>query len=310
MDRTGRNPEVEEVLGALSFLLSGGGIGQLQTITQELNEMMEGRTGRIRDVLHRLNELVGTLDVQRGDIVLALESINGLSKTLIKEKQTIGRALDASAPAIKVLRRQHDDLVELLEELDDFGEVGTRVIERTKDDLLAELRHLEPVLRALADTGDEPSSAPNCPGCGSLVPGLVAAAGYPFPVDAGDVIHGDFANVVFRMQIKLTPVSEGGLLPTTLDDLVTLCRSTPLAPICAPGGAAVDQLCTLLASLPLCAGNATATSGALPQGQPGSTPPGLPGLLKPDPAPEAGGGGSGGSPLKQLFGGLLGGRSP
>ena len=44
MDRTGRNPEVEEVLGALSFLLSGGGIGQLQTITQELNEMMEGRT--------------------------------------------------------------------------------------------------------------------------------------------------------------------------------------------------------------------------------------------------------------------------
>ena len=32
---TGRNPEVEEVLGALSFLLSGGGVGQLGTITEE-----------------------------------------------------------------------------------------------------------------------------------------------------------------------------------------------------------------------------------------------------------------------------------
>ena len=87
MDSTGRNPEVEEVLGALSVLLSGGGIGQLQTITHELNEMMEGRTGKIRDVLDQLNTLVGTLDTQRGDIVQAMESINGLSKTLDRREE-------------------------------------------------------------------------------------------------------------------------------------------------------------------------------------------------------------------------------
>ncbi len=28
LDRTGRNPEVEEVFGALSLLLNGGGVGQ------------------------------------------------------------------------------------------------------------------------------------------------------------------------------------------------------------------------------------------------------------------------------------------
>ena len=32
LSRTNRNPEVEEVFGALSMLLNGGGIGQLQTI--------------------------------------------------------------------------------------------------------------------------------------------------------------------------------------------------------------------------------------------------------------------------------------
>ena len=37
---TGRNPEVEEVLGALSFLLSGGGVAQLGTITREANLVM------------------------------------------------------------------------------------------------------------------------------------------------------------------------------------------------------------------------------------------------------------------------------
>ena len=45
---TGRNPEVEEVLGALSFLLSGGGVAQLGTIIEELNHVMSGREERLR----------------------------------------------------------------------------------------------------------------------------------------------------------------------------------------------------------------------------------------------------------------------
>ncbi|HWM72507.1 MAG TPA: MCE family protein, partial [Nocardioides sp.] len=230
MDNTGRNPEVEEVLGALSVVLSGGGVGQLQTITQELNQMMEGRTGELRNVLGEVNTLVGTLDSQRGDIIKAMESINGLSKTLIAEKKTIGDALDAAGPAISVLRDQHKDLVRMLKELDKLGDVGTRVINKTKNNLIAELEHLEPVLRKLADNGDNSSSADDCTDCGALVPGLVAAAGYPFPVDAGEAIHGDFANVVFQFQVKLVPISEGGLLPESLEDLERLCRGTPLAP--------------------------------------------------------------------------------
>ncbi|MFZ0141890.1 MAG: MCE family protein [Aeromicrobium sp.] len=312
MDRTGRNPEVEEVLGALSFLLSGGGIGQLQTITFELNEMMEGRTGKIRDVLGRVNTLVKTLDSQKGEIVQAMKSINGLSKTLVAEKKTIGEALDAAGPAIKVLRQQHDELVDMLVELDKLGVVGTRVVRKIKDDLIAELRHLEPVLRNVADAGNEQSSAPDCPGCETLVPGLVAAAGYPFPVDAGDTVHGDFANVIFKMQIKLTPISEGGLLPTSLQDIETLCRSTPLAPICSSIGDTAAQICALVPSLPLCAetGNLVADAPLGGAQQPESASPTLPippDLLKPPEQPGAGGGGSGGSFVDKLFGGLLGG---
>ncbi|MEJ7633617.1 MCE family protein [Aeromicrobium sp.] len=297
MDSTGRNPEVEEVLGALSYLLSGGGVGQLQTITSELNEIMEGRTGEIRGVLNKLNTFVGMLDTQRGDIVQALESVNGLSKTLVAEKDTIGEAIEAAAPAITVLRDQHDELVGVLTELDKLGEVGTRVVDKIKDDLVAELGHLEPVLRELADTGD------------SLVPGAVAAASYPFPIDAADTIRGDFANVVFKMQFKLTPISEGGLLPTTLDDLTTLCRATPAAPICAPGGDAVEQFCKVLASLPLCAAPGAAGTGQAQLGVPGPTPTDPLAPVEPLlPRPSQGSGG-GGSPVDQLLRGLLGGGS-
>lgn len=301
MARTGRNPEVEEVLGALSFLLSGGGIGQLQTITHELNAMMQGRTGKIRDVLGQLNVLVRSLNSQRGDIVQALDSINGLSKTLVAEKGTIASALDAVGPAVNVLRDQHTQLVRMLSELSNLGEVGTRVVNETKDNLVAELRHLEPVLRKLSDTGS------------SLVPGLVAAASYPFPIEAADAIHGDFANVVFKMQIKLTPVSEGGLLPTTLNDLVTLCRAAPTAPICAPGGAVVSKFCSLLGAVPLCDNTGVASvSAALAQARQGASPPTASILPVPTPSAVAPGAGSSGlgAVLVPLLGGLLGGGTP
>src|SRR5690606_4937160 len=102
LDRTGLNPEVEDVLGALSVVLTGGGVGQLQTITQELNQLMSGRTGELKSLLGRLNTFVGTLDSQKGDIIGAMESINGLSSTLVGEKKVITSALDSVGPAVDV----------------------------------------------------------------------------------------------------------------------------------------------------------------------------------------------------------------
>lgn len=265
LSQTGRNPEVEEVLGALSFLLSGGGLGQLQTITQELNAMMDGRTGNIRDVLEELNTLVGTLNGQRGDIIQAMDALNGLSETLVEEKDAIGDALEAAGPALEVLQEQHDELVDALDELDQLGSVGTDVINSVKDELITELRNLEPLLRNLANTGKP------------LVKGLVSALSYPFPIDAANTIHGDYANVVFKMQFKLTPVSQGGLLPTTPEELITLCRGLPTAPLCS-GGSPLADFCTLLAALPLCTSSAAA---ALPTGRKAPT------AAKPKPAAAA-----------------------
>lgn len=290
LSQTGRNPEVEEVLGALSFLLSGGGLGQLQTITQELNAMMDGRTDNIRNVLEELNTLTATLNSQRGDIVRAMDSLNGLSATLVEEKDVIGDALDAAGPAIEVLQGQHEELVDALDELDKLGSVGTDVINSVKDDLIIELRNLEPVLRNLANTGKP------------LVPGVLKALSYPFPMDAANTIHGDYANVVFKMQFKLTPVSEGGLLPTTPEELITLCRGLPTAPLCSGGGPLAD-FCTLLAALPLCTSGASVTSTAgktTPAANPKSGPtPAVPQPSVSAPVPETDG-------AKNPLGGVIG----
>ena len=207
---TGRNPEVEEVLGALSFLLSGGGVGQLGTITHELNQVMDGRTDRLRHLLGSLENVVGTLDAQKADILRAMESIDRLTATLNEEKDVITDALDVTGPAIEVLAAQHDELIAMLGSLDELGRVGTRVIGQSKDDILASLDHLQPVLQRLEEAGAD------------LAPGLNLLVSFPFPKEASEIVKGDYANTSIRLDINLQNLipngQEGGGIPPILPD--------------------------------------------------------------------------------------------
>ncbi|GAB2759963.1 hypothetical protein GCM10027020_10510 [Nocardioides salsibiostraticola] len=241
IEATGRNPEVEEVLGALSFLLSGGGVAQLGTITAELNKVMSGRTNELRALLGSLENVVGALDDQKGDIIRALESLNSLTSTLNAERNTITAALDATGPAIKVLGDQETELVQMLVSLDRLGVVGTRVINASRKDLLATLRDLRPVLAALNDAGQ------------ALAPGLNLLLSFPFPQEASEVVRGDYANTSIRAELALDnflgnpsgdPLDLGDLLPDLpLPDLPDLPELPELPELPIPSLAtAVKQL--------------------------------------------------------------------
>jgi phospholipid/cholesterol/gamma-HCH transport system substrate-binding protein len=198
---TGRNPEVEEVLGALSFLLSGGGVAQLGTITREANLVMSGREERLRGMLGSLEGVVSTLDQQKTDIIHALESLNNLASTLNEEKDTIGEALDAVGPAVEVLSDQHDELIGMLASLDRLGEVGTRVINASKEDVLSMLDDLAPVLNGLEGAGRR------------LAPGLNLLVSFPFPKAANSIVQGDYADTIARVEIDFANLYKGVGLP-------------------------------------------------------------------------------------------------
>ncbi len=198
LSSTGRNPEVEEVLGALSFLLSGGGVGQLGTITEELNNVMSGRTGRVRHLLGSLESVIGTLDQQKSQIIAAMESMNDLTTTLNAERKTIGDALDVMGPAVSVLADQHQELVQMLGALQRLGKVGARVIGASKENLIASLAHLRPILTRLSEAGK------------SLAPGLDLMISFPFPQEAAEVVKGDYANASIRAGINLEAFLPGG----------------------------------------------------------------------------------------------------
>ena len=188
---TGRNPEVEEVLGALSFLLNGGGVAQLKTISVELNTVMEGRQDRIGHLLGELDTLVGSLDRQKEEIVEAMAAIDRLSATLNREQDTVVRAIDTMGPAVEVLADQRRQLMRMLRSLDHLGEVGTRVIEGTRENLIADLEHLRPILRKLNEAGQ---SLPNA---------MDLFISFPFPKEASEVVQGDYADTEIAMDISI-----------------------------------------------------------------------------------------------------------
>jgi phospholipid/cholesterol/gamma-HCH transport system substrate-binding protein len=172
LSRTNRNVEVEELLGALSLVLNGGGLAQLQTINHELGIALQGRESGVKNTLTQLDTFIGGLDQQKSEINRALDSVNALAGTLAKRTGTIEKALDNIGPGLAVLNQQHDLLVNMLTSLARLGRVGTRIINQSAANTVQDLKSLQPILTQLAAAG------PNLAGSLDLL------LTYPFPASS------------------------------------------------------------------------------------------------------------------------------
>ncbi|MER6623448.1 MCE family protein [Streptomyces sp. NPDC000931] len=185
--RTSRNTEVEEVFGALSLLLNGGGVNQLKTITQELNAALGGREPEVRSMLKRVDTLVGDLDEHRGDITDALDAVNRLSSTLATRKDDVGTVLTDLSPGLKTLEKQRGSLLTMLRSLDTLSGVAVSTVNASKDDMIADLKAIAPTLKALADAGTD------------LPDSLQVLVTYPFTDEVLRGVKGDYLNAYLNM---------------------------------------------------------------------------------------------------------------
>ena len=174
---------VEEVLGALSMLLNGGGVGQFQDISRELQAVSTGRPEEIKAFLDEMESFVTTLDDRSDSITDALDGLAALSKTLDGEKGKIENALDNLSPGMKVLVDQREDLVKMLTALDRLSVVSVRTLDAAQDDMVADLKLLDPILKQLAQSGSD------------LPYALQILLTYPFPDSVLGAISGDYLNV-------------------------------------------------------------------------------------------------------------------
>jgi len=154
LTRTDTDASVEEVLGALSMLLNGGGVSQLHTITSEVATALNGRTAVSRDLLDRLTTFTSGLDAQKGAIIRAIDGIDHLAATVRQQEATVVDAVKTMPAALRILVDDRRRLTTMLVAVGHLGDVAGQVLNASRADLVANLRSLQPTLQRLSEVGE------------------------------------------------------------------------------------------------------------------------------------------------------------
>lgn len=190
-DRTRTVTDIEQLLGALSMLLNGGGINQLEPIITSLNEALGDRPNTVRSLLKQSEKLIASLNRQRDDIVRAVDGVSRLSVRANQQTDQIERILDQLPAGVKVLEDQRPQFVDLLTKLDELGDVGTDILGKAHDEIITDLKALRPILSELSKSAQDAITA---------APLMLT---HPFPDDLLPGVHGDSTNLFMTLDLRL-----------------------------------------------------------------------------------------------------------
>jgi phospholipid/cholesterol/gamma-HCH transport system substrate-binding protein len=189
----GAYPSTERTLAAVSLLVNGGGLGQIQDIIKALSTAFTGREQDLRSLLGQLDKFVSYLDDQKGDIIAATDSLNNFVGQLAEQKPVIDKALKTLPRALTVLKDERNNLADALGEVSKFGALAADSVDKIKTNLVKELGDLGPVLQSLADAGP------------ALTRSLGFFGTFPFPKDTlSKWLRGDYANLTAVIDLTLS----------------------------------------------------------------------------------------------------------
>ena len=191
-------PSTEQTLAALSLVLNGGGLGQVQDITEALSTAFRGREQDLRGLIGQLDKFTAFLNDQSGDIIAATESLNGLVGRFAAQQPVLDRALATIPDALAVLNDERGNLVEAADQLSKFSALTVDSVDKTKTNLVKELQQVGPVLESLANAGP------------SLTRSLSLLATFPFPNETFENFQrGDYANLTAIVDLTLSRIDQG-----------------------------------------------------------------------------------------------------
>jgi phospholipid/cholesterol/gamma-HCH transport system substrate-binding protein len=194
----GSYPTTEQTLAALSMVLNGGGLGQVQDITAAFSTAFRGREQDLRSLIEQLDKFTAYLNDQTGDIIAATESLNKLVGKFAAKQPVLDRALNTIPDALAVLNGERDNLVEAADQLGRFSALTVDTVDQTKENLVKELRQVGPVLESLANAGP------------SLTRSLSLIPTFPFPNEGIEKWQrGEYANLTAIVDLTLSRIDSG-----------------------------------------------------------------------------------------------------
>lgn len=189
----GAYPSTEQTLAAVSLLLNGGGLGQVQDITRALSTAFGGREDDLRSLMSQLATFTSRVNDQTDDIIAATDALNRLVAQFSAQRPVVDKALDTIPEALTVLNSERKELIEAVEELGTFNALATDTIHQTRDAIVSELKDMGPVLESLANAGP------------ALTRSLSLFTTFPFPKETlTKWMRGDYANITVVADLTLS----------------------------------------------------------------------------------------------------------
>lgn len=186
-------PTTDQTLAAVSTLLNGGGIGQVQEITRAFSTAFAGREKDLRSLIVQLDTFIGNANEQTDDIIAATDSLNNLAGKFAEQKPVVDKALQTIPNALTVLKDERGQLVDAADQLGKFGALAASSINQTKQALVQELKNIGPVLESLANAGP------------ALTRSLGLYPTYPFALETiPNWFRGDAANLTAVIDLTLS----------------------------------------------------------------------------------------------------------
>lgn len=198
LSRGGAFPSTEQTLAALSVVLNGGGLGQVQDITAALATAFRGREQDLRSMIGQLETFTRNVNDQTGDIIAATESLNNLVGQFAAQRPVLDHALQTIPDALAVLNGQRDNLIETADRFGTFSALTVDSVNKTRDNLVKELNDVGPVLESLANAGP------------SMTRALSLILTFPFPNETIEKWQrGDYANLTAIADLTLSRIDAG-----------------------------------------------------------------------------------------------------
>ncbi len=199
-------PNFEQTLAALSLILRGGGVPNLEVLTNEVYNIVNGRAPQIRALLGKLNTFTDQLNQQRDDINHAIDSTNRLLAYVANRADVLDRVLTDVPPLIKHLAdpEYQLNLVNATDALGRFSAATDQYLRPARSNLHQDVQSLQCPLKELA------KAAPYVPDVLKFLFSIV-------PVEsAKKSIRGDYINVSFLADVTYSAIDNTLLTGTGL----------------------------------------------------------------------------------------------
>ncbi len=191
-------PSTDQTLAALSLLLNGGGIGQVQDITAAFATAFAGREKELRSLIEQIDQFVARLKGQTGDIIAATDSFNDLVGQFADQRPLLDKAIRTIPDALAVLAAERNNLAEALDAFGQFSALTADSVNQTKGNLVKELKAVGPVLESLSNAGP------------ALTRSLSELSTFPFPKEnISTLVRGDYLNTDVIFDLTLSRLDQG-----------------------------------------------------------------------------------------------------